>query len=67
MKKAASTMIIYAIYCDGFCHENMIYSYRAAEKLARRILQTNPMRNIQIARYDRSECSNYFEIVKHFN
>ena len=67
MNKAKSTMIIYAIYCNGTCYENMIHSLKAAEKIAEGLLEINGKQSIQIARYDRSERSNYFEIVKQYN
>jgi len=61
------TMTLYAIYCNGSCYENMVYSLKAAEKIAERLIASNGKQKIEIARYDRSDLSDYFEVVKVFN
>jgi hypothetical protein len=62
-KIVKSTEMRYQVEANGFVHENLCYSLNEARKLARRLAKKG-LRGVQIARYDRSGCSDYYEIIE---
>lgn len=58
-----SPQMHYALYVNGFCHENMCGRLKSARVMKSCIQNTIPNSEVVIVRYDRSGYSNYEEVI----
>jgi len=61
-----TTDIYYQVEANGFVHESMCFTLKEAKILAK-TLQGRGCSQIQIARYDRSGKSDYYEVIVAMN
>lgn len=58
-----TTAMRYQVEANGTVHESLCYSLSEAQGLARALVEKG-LKEVQIARYDRSGRSNYYEVVE---
>lgn len=58
-----TTTMRYQVEAAGVVHESRCTSLREARKVAKKLKESGCW-GVQIARYDTSECSDYYEVVE---